>query len=99
MHLCDPYEEGQTPNNAKNNSLLKERYLFNKRNEKVRLFLALPIICAKNCSSTLHASSEDFVVHFVSSVFFFVNFDHQNQALLTELSPQLQMWLNIFLIL
>lgn len=64
VHLCDPYEEGQTPNSAKNNGLLKERYLFNKRNEEERLFLALPIIGAKNCSSTLHASSEVFVVYF-----------------------------------
>lgn len=64
VHLCDPYEEGQTPNNAKNNSLLKERYLFNKRNEKVRLFLALPIIGAKNCNSTLNVSSEFFCCSF-----------------------------------
>lgn len=72
VHLCDPYEEGQTPNNAKNNGLLKERYLFNKRNGKERLFLTLPIVGAKNCSSTLPASGEVFVVYFL--VYFFCLF-------------------------
>lgn len=76
VHLCDPYDEGQTPNNAKNNSLLKERYL-----------CALPIIGAKNCSSTLNVSSEFFCCSFFSSVFFFVNSDNQIQALLTDYLP------------